>query len=177
MQINEKTHARMPPKLRAMFEKMPNPGSDEVVRLFPETGPSKSGGNSGSTAIWNDEGSAAIVDRGGHDDNGGSAARFFYVAKESQREIQRAEDFPLWGESHEAVKNTHATVKPLALMTYLVKLVTMPERNLILDPFAGSGSTLVACKLAGIPAVGIELDKEYCEIIANRLSQTKKELL
>jgi len=172
VQINEKTHARMPPKLRAMFEKMPNPGSDEVVRLFPETGPARSAergkGIDGAT-FKNVNGQTSGIR--GHDDNGGSAARFFYVAKESARDIQPSEDFPLWGESYEAVKNTHPTVKPLALMSYLIKLVTMPERNLILDPFAGSGSTLVACKLAGIPAVGIELDKEYCEIIANRLSQ------
>ena len=67
--------------------------------------------------------------------------------------------------------NFHSTVKPLALMSYLVKLVTMPERNLLLDPFAGSGSTLVACRLAGIPAIGIEQNEQYAEIAANRLRQ------
>ena len=67
--------------------------------------------------------------------------------------------------------NTHPTLKPLALMSYLVKLVTMPERNLILDPFMGSGSTLVACKLAGLAAIGIEKNEEYAEIAANRLRQ------
>ena len=87
--------------------------------------------------------------------------------------IQPSEDFPLWGESYDAVKNTHPTVKPLALMSYLIKLVTMPERNLILDPFMGSGSTLVACRMAGIPAIGIEQNEQYAEIAANRLRQVK----
>ena len=54
-------------------------------------------------------------------------------------------------------------------MEYLVKLVKQPQRNLVLDPFAGSGSTLVACQMLGIPCIGIELSEEYCEIAVKRL--------
>ena len=66
-------------------------------------------------------------------------------------------------------RNHHPTVKPLALMTYLVRLVTMPGRNLILDPFMGSGTTGIACAKAGIPFIGIELNPEYCEIAKRRI--------
>ena len=69
------------------------------------------------------------------------------------------------------MKNDHPTVKPLALMEYLVKLVTMPERNLILDPFMGSGTTLRAAKDLQRKAIGIEIEERYCEIAAKRMSQ------
>lgn len=63
--------------------------------------------------------------------------------------------------------NTHPTVKPLALMQYLVRLVTPPGGHL-LDPFAGSGSTIVAALREGMRATGIELSPEYAEIAENR---------
>ena len=64
--------------------------------------------------------------------------------------------------------NSHATVKPLTLMEYLCKLVKMPEYNLILDPFVGSGTTLLACIRLGIPCIGIDSDEKACEIAAKR---------
>lgn len=147
-------------------------GSDEVIRLFPDNVKGVVGAKAmGKVQFMDDHEQKGTIGSGNGLTDSGSAARFFYCAKASDREIQPSEDFPLWGESYEAVKNTHPTVKPIALMTYLVKLVTMPERNLILDPFAGSGSTLVACQMSGIPAIGIELHEEHCEIAANRLRQ------
>ena len=68
-------------------------------------------------------------------------------------------------------RNVHPTVKPLALMSYLVRLVTMPGRNLILDPFMGSGTTGMACAKAGIPFIGIELNQEYCEIAKRQIGR------
>ena len=68
----------------------------------------------------------------------------------------------------------HCTVKPLALMRYLCTLVTMPERNLILDPFAGSGTTGVACIELGLPCILIEQDEHHCEIIAARCGHAAK---
>ena len=76
----------------------------------------------------------------------------------------------------EPMCNTHPTIKPLSLLTYLVKLVKMPEYNLIIDPFCGSGTTLVACIRLGIPCVGIDSDEKSCEIAARRCSQEVMEL-
>ena len=53
-------------------------------------------------------------------------------------------------------------------MRYLVQLVT-PPGGIVLDPFAGSGTTLLACQLLGIRAIGIELEEPHCEIIRARL--------
>ena len=66
-------------------------------------------------------------------------------------------------------KNPHPTQKPESLMSELVTLFT-GEGDLILDPFSGSGTTLVAAKRLGRRAVGIELNEEYCEVAARRMS-------
>jgi site-specific DNA-methyltransferase (adenine-specific) len=65
-------------------------------------------------------------------------------------------------------KNFHPTVKPTALMRYLIKLVT-PPGGTVLDPFTGSGSTGKAALLDGFQFVGIELTEEYLPIIEGRL--------
>ena len=91
----------------------------------------------------------------GHNDTGG-ASRFFYCAKASRRER---------GEG-----NAHPTVKPLALMEYLCKLTATPTGGMVFDPFAGSGTTLVAARNTGRPYIGIELSGEYCEIARARLA-------
>src|SRR5699024_10787964 len=64
--------------------------------------------------------------------------------------------------------NVHPTVKPIDLMAWLVRLVT-PEGGTVLDPFAGSGSTLVAAKREGYGFIGVELTEEYIPIIENRV--------
>ncbi len=66
-------------------------------------------------------------------------------------------------------KNNHPTVKPIALMEYLIKMVT-PTGGIVLDPFAGSGSTLVAAKQNGYQYIGIEMTEEYIPIIKARLN-------
>jgi hypothetical protein len=84
----------------------------------------------------------------------GSAARFFYCAKPSKAER---------GEG-----NVHPTVKPIALMRYLCRLVT-PPGGVVLDPFTGSGSTCVAAIREGFDFIGIELNAEYVAIARNRI--------
>jgi site-specific DNA-methyltransferase (adenine-specific) len=65
----------------------------------------------------------------------------------------------------------HPTQKPLALMTWCLKLAKVEPGALILDPFAGSGTTLRAAKDAGLRAIGVEINEAYCEIAARRLEQ------
>ena len=89
----------------------------------------------------------------------GGASRFFYTAKASRAD-----------RSTNGANNTHPTVKPTDLMRWLVRLVT-PPGGVVLDPFAGSGSTLVAARAEGVRCIGIEREDEYAEIIAQRLSQ------
>ena len=69
-------------------------------------------------------------------------------------------------------KNFHPTVKPVKLMQYLVKLVT-PANGIVLDPFCGSGTTGIACKLEGFQFVGIEQDSEYTKIADARIKNTE----
>jgi site-specific DNA-methyltransferase (adenine-specific) len=86
----------------------------------------------------------------------GGASRFFYTAKATKKER---------GEG-----NDHPTVKPLALMEYLLTLLSSPDGGLILDPFAGSGSTLVAARRQGRQCIGIELDHHNYEIATQRIA-------
>jgi site-specific DNA-methyltransferase (adenine-specific) len=65
-------------------------------------------------------------------------------------------------------RNNHPTVKPQALMKYLITLIT-PKGGTVLDPFVGSGSTLVAAKELGFNYIGIEKEVEYIKIINARL--------
>ena len=73
-------------------------------------------------------------------------------------------------------QNHHPTVKPIALMEYLIKMVT-PKGGIVLDPFAGSGSTLVAAKQNGYQYIGIELTPEYIPIIEARLNTLNQDKL
>lgn len=65
----------------------------------------------------------------------------------------------------------HVTQKPVALIAHLLRVVPRAGQQVILDPFVGSGTTLVAAKELGLRAIGIELDERYCEIAAQRCSQ------
>lgn len=66
--------------------------------------------------------------------------------------------------------NVHCTVKPLALMEKLIEMFVPPSgKHIVLDPFAGSGTTLVAARNLGRSFIGIEIVPEYIEIIKRRL--------
>lgn len=164
-------------------------GSAEVLAGFPDTGPSKAalrgdvcdmrGGNYGNSQ-GSRQGTESVR---GHDDPGGSAARFFYTAKAS------AEDRSAGLEGFERAKtndgravdadnayqrgataraNTHPTVKPTDLMRYLCRLVT-PPGGTVLDPFNGSGSTGKAAILEGFAYIGCEREAEYIAISRARI--------
>jgi site-specific DNA-methyltransferase (adenine-specific) len=148
-------------------------GSQEVVGLFPETGKSSGRDSRGRVhQAFTDDARQSVRDdvHEGFADSG-NASRFFYCAKATDREILPAEEHPLFKESYAAVNNTHPTVKPVDLMRWLIRLVT-PPGGVLLEPFMGSGTTLMAARLEGRRAVGIEINPEYCEIAANRLRQS-----
>lgn len=135
-------------------------GSDEVLDLFEEFGDNK-----GQLAeVRGTEPSECHVnvyskrERGGiyypKKDELGSAARFFYCAKASPKERGKG--------------NTHPTVKPIALLKYLIKLIT-PKGGVVLDPFIGSGSTALAAGESGYYWLGIDKDKETFDIAQRRI--------
>ena len=72
------------------------------------------------------------------------------------------------GRTAAEIRNIHPTVKPLKLMRWLVRLVT-PEGGTVLDPFAGSGTTLCAAMLENRHSIGCELTAEYLPIIHGRV--------
>ena len=103
----------------------------------------------------------------GHSDSGG-ASRFFpafkYQAKAPKKERPVIE-------REDGSKIQHPTVKPLALLEWLVTLIT-PPGGVVLDPFAGSGTTLQAALNKGFTPIGIEQDADYIKLIEKRLEAT-----
>jgi site-specific DNA-methyltransferase (adenine-specific) len=108
----------------------------------------------------------------------GGASRFFYQAKVSKAERNMGLDVfedkevvrqGLAGENNNPIhKNSHPTVKPVALMAYLCRLIT-PPNGIVLDPFMGSGSTGIAAQLEGFRFCGMEMDKDYFKIAEARI--------
>lgn len=133
-------------------------GSDEVLALFPDCDGTvamtqhASGGFSIFPKTEMSRGGTGVKDSG-------SAARFFYCSKASKKD--RGAD------------NNHPTVKPAALMRYLVKLVT-PPGGTVLDPFMGSGSTGKAAVLEGFSFVGVDLNPDYVEIAKARINTVEQ---
>ena len=95
-----------------------------------------------------------------YDDRGGpsGASRFFYTAKAPKRERPNVDGVQ------------HPTVKPLAIMRWLIRLVT-PPGGTVLDPFAGSGTTIEAALIEGFDPVGIEMETDYLPLIQHRIDR------
>jgi DNA modification methylase len=98
----------------------------------------------------------------------GTYSRFFLIPKASRRDREPV------GHTGDRL-NTHPTVKPVALMAHLVRLVT-PPGGTVLDPFLGSGTTALACEREGFGWVGIEREAEYVAIAEARLNGTQQGL-
>jgi DNA modification methylase len=165
---------------------------EAAAMLDEQSGVSKSQGGRigkkehGSLAI----GAAGVYEKGdpGFGDTGG-ASRFFYVAKASRSErnaglehLPERNKYKKGGvggtgglRSVEAainatpMANIHPTVKPVALMKYLIRLV-VPKGGVVLDPFLGSGTTAVAAIEEGVEWIGCEREPEYVEIIKARVA-------
>ncbi len=137
-------------------------GSQEVLSLFSGEGHFNKDDYKQGTGVTG----FTRGDCNGYGDEG-SAARFFYCAKANSKERSAG----LSGE-----KNTHPTVKPVALVRYLVRLVT-PKGGIVLDPFIGSGTTGIAALLEGVFYIGIEQDPDYARIAEKRLQAFKNSIL
>jgi DNA modification methylase len=85
---------------------------------------------------------------------------FFYTGKANRSDRN---------DGLEDTENSHVTVKPTALMRWLIR-IACPKGGLVLDPYAGSGSTLVAAAEEGMDFLGIEIDPVYFEVASKRAS-------
>lgn len=148
------------PELKGRFPaNVIHDGSDEVVELFP-----------------------------------GETQRFFYSAKASRSERNAGLDGMEERDSsfrdgsgftgllngveygrHTKTQNHHPTVKPIALMRYLCKLIT-PPNGTVLDPFMGSGTTGCAAVQEGFSFIGIEREREYYEIAEKRIDKAREQM-
>lgn len=121
---------------------------------------------SGTNSVYGTyERSAQSLVSDGVEDSGG-ASRFFPVFKYQAKAPKR--ERPVI-EREDGTKIQHATVKPLALMEWLVSLI-VPPGGVVLDPFAGSGTTLQAAINKGFHPIGIEQDADYIKLIEQRLA-------
>lgn len=172
-------------------------GSDEVVALFPGSAGARAPvtGNEPSAASTGTVTNMRQRVATQHHGDSGSAARFFYCPKASKAD----RNYGLTGETtsaHDMVHrkegsaglncpragagrtsgalNTHPTVKPIALMRWLVRLIT-PPGGLVLDPFVGSGSTAIAAVQEGFKFIGFEMDEGYHAIAQQRYAHALRE--
>jgi len=162
-------------------------GSEEVLALFPDTGPT--GGSALRSSSRQSEYGMDNCEREVYSDTG-SAARFFYCAKASRDDrdggcgaLGLKRTAKLGGSDNDRddldpvserfrtqpSRNPHPTVKPTDLMRYLCRLIT-PPGGIVLDPFMGSGSTGKAAMAEGFRFIGIEREAEYIEIAQARIS-------
>ena len=98
-------------------------------------------------------------------------SKYFNVSpQEVSKKASKKDRNSTWDGRQIDTPSGHPTVKPTDLMAWLVRLVT-PPGGVVLDPFAGSGSTLVAAKREGFNFIGIEMDEQYVEIARKRVRE------
>jgi site-specific DNA-methyltransferase (adenine-specific) len=141
---------------------------EDAARMLDEqSGILKSGSNCTRTKV------GSFLEHGGlgkagdvqitYGDSGG-ASRFFFCGKASTSERNAG--------LLKGIKNPNPCVKPISLMRYLVRLVT-PSKGVILDPFCGSGSTLIAAELEKFNYIGIDMEQEYVDTANLRMAYYK----
>lgn len=155
-------------------------GSDEVLKLFPNSKAGKPQEKRGTGGIWG-KGDGHSIPVGPSYGDDGSAARFFYCAKPSTAErnaglegLQKKKADTrsdvaagMWKDKNAAHQNHHPTVKPITLMRYLIRMV-VPPNGIVLDPFLGSGTTGVAAIQENIDWIGFEMNPDYADIAHRR---------
>jgi hypothetical protein len=154
-------------------------GKEPRGGFVPHEPAAREGIYGGGKGLWKDEQAAGSL----FGDSGG-ASRFFYCAKVSRAErnagLEGFDELPSLkmdptsamardgNRGSFVARNHHPTVKPIALMRWLVRLVT-PPNGTVLDPFLGSGTTGVASALEGFNFVGIEREADYMKIAEARI--------
>jgi site-specific DNA-methyltransferase (adenine-specific) len=191
-EINEERQGRFPANLA-------HDGSDEVLAGFPSPHGAGSKRTKNVTSKYKATSYSALETRQmNRFGDSGSAARFFYCAKSSKRErnagLEGMEEKQTvgggggigdylkdvnsasgkFGSEKAPAKNHHPTVKPVALMRWLVRMVT-PPGGIVLDPFTGSGTTGVAAVQEGFQFIGIELEPEYVTIAEKRIAMVHQQ--
>lgn len=162
MKIDHVTFEKMPDHIKQMFAQTPDP----VIAMFPD---SKSGAMKASTAraAQDEPGSVCYGTYGGQvasqdiTASSGSAARFYH-----QFPPDPILCYPKAGKADRA-GSKHPTVKPIALMQYLVRHIT-PPGGVVLDPFAGSGTTAEAARREGFDCILMEAEPEYLDFLNDR---------
>lgn len=139
-------------------------GDEQVLSLFPMTTSGKPtlGKSNTTNDVYGKYNRRSLI--GGGDT--GSAARFFYCAKASKSERSCGGK----------VDNDHPTVKSLALMKWLCRLVSTPTGGKLLDPFMGSGSTIIAAVSEGMTPTGIDKDPRNVGIAKARIEQAAQQM-
>jgi DNA modification methylase len=149
------------------------------------------GGNKSNKAITNETQVIPTVDKANWEPNSGSYSRFFDLdawfekkLSELPESVQRTFPFLITPKPSKAEKNKgledidgnkHPTCKPIKLMSWLITLGSR-EGDIVLDPFAGSGTTLIAAKILRRNYIGIEREQEYKEIADARIKAWEPEI-
>lgn len=150
-------------------------GSDEVNKEFDKAGVSSGPWGKSKSKSTSQNSTSYVIGKEREIDNSlyqdvGTPARYFQQCpQDEQNEQARFLYTPKSSEKDKGKGSTHPTVKPLALIKYLCRLTKTPTGGVVLDPFVGSGTTLIAAREEGREAIGIEKEKEYCDIAVNRL--------
>jgi DNA modification methylase len=167
---------------------------DEQSGVCGAYAPVKSGHSGKSKGIYGDYAQRGDDGATFYGERSGGASRFFYCAKASKGERDAGceglpETVKVWnGQSDKSstdvkpveerwttnMRNYHPTVKPVALMRYLCRLIT-PPRGVVLDPFMGSGSTGIGATLEGFGFIGVEMDADYHEIARRRIEHWREQ--
>ena len=191
---NSESYKKAKEKLQQLGRFPANVMLDEEAGKILDEQSGKVGGGNGKPIKAGDFGKNGVYGKAkgattqSYKDKGG-ASRFFYCPKVSKRERNLGcneledkerkrvnsgglENDPKWAPV--VSKNNHPTVKPIALMKYLIKLITPPTGK-VLDPFMGSGSTGMACVEYGVRFVGMEMDENYYNIAKSRIQYSINE--
>jgi DNA modification methylase len=152
-------------------------GSDEVLKEFEKAGNCgafakvKSGQKGFGGIIYGEFKTGGDDGKTFYNDGLGTPARFFQKCEMTEEDYSPffyCSKANTTERNFGCGKNNHPTVKPIKLMEYLIKLI-IPKEGIVLDPFAGSGTTCVAAEKNDFKWIGIDLTDKYCDIAKARI--------